>query len=151
MEIISNVALISINETLLVQLISFLIFLYVLNRVMIRPLRGSFKERELFIKKLSEEASDYETRLAEISARIKTQEAAVIKEAHTMVHRISAEGDSEAGHILDSARQDVSRLRKETEESIRAMIANVSKDLVHESESIAVSIMEKALNRRLTS
>ena len=34
MQIVSNVALISINETLVVQLISFLIFLFVINRIM---------------------------------------------------------------------------------------------------------------------
>ena len=39
MQIISNIALISINETLVVQLISFLIFLFIINRIMFRPLR----------------------------------------------------------------------------------------------------------------
>jgi len=45
MQIVSNVALISINETMVVQLISFLIFLFVINRVMFRPLRESMHER----------------------------------------------------------------------------------------------------------
>ena len=52
MQIVSNVALISINETFLVQLISFLIFLFIINRVMIRPLRGVMREREEYVEKL---------------------------------------------------------------------------------------------------
>ena len=34
MEIVSNIALISINETLVVQLVSFLLFVFIINRVM---------------------------------------------------------------------------------------------------------------------
>ena len=45
MQIISNIALISINETLIVQLISFLIFLFVINRIMFRPLRKTVGPR----------------------------------------------------------------------------------------------------------
>ena len=45
MQIITNIALISINETLIVQLLSFLIFLFIINRVMIRPLRGVMSDR----------------------------------------------------------------------------------------------------------
>ena len=37
MEIVSKIALITINETLVIQLVSFLIFLFVINRMMFRP------------------------------------------------------------------------------------------------------------------
>jgi F-type H+-transporting ATPase subunit b len=151
MEIISNVALISINETLLIQLISFLIFLYVFNRVMVRPLHGSVEERKAFVIKVSAEASVFETRLAEISAKIADQEASVVKEAHALRHKIEVEGSSEADHILDLARQNVTRLRKETEAAITAATEKAREDLARESASIAIGIMEKALNRRLAS
>jgi len=52
MEIISNIALISINETVVVQMLSFLVFMFILNRIMIRPLRSSANDREIYIEKL---------------------------------------------------------------------------------------------------
>jgi F-type H+-transporting ATPase subunit b len=151
MEIISNVALISINETMLIQLISFLFFLYVFNRVMVRPLHGSVEERRAFVIKLSAEASVFETRLDEIAAKIAEQEAKAVKEAHALRHKIIVEGSSEADHIVDLARQNVTRLRKETEAAIKAATEKARDDLAHEAESIAIGIMEKALNRRLAS
>ena len=46
MHIVSNIALISINETLIIQLVSFLIFLFLINRIMFRPLSHVMVERE---------------------------------------------------------------------------------------------------------
>ena len=52
MQIISTIAMISINETLIIQLISFLIFLFIINRIMIQPLRSVSREREAHIQKI---------------------------------------------------------------------------------------------------
>ena len=49
MEIIATNALISINETAIVQLVSFLIFLYVMNRIMFRPLLSTISQRKELI------------------------------------------------------------------------------------------------------
>ena len=40
MEIITTNALISINATFFVQLITFLLFMVIMNRIMYQPLRG---------------------------------------------------------------------------------------------------------------
>ena len=55
MQIISNIALISINETVIVQIISFLIFLYIINRIMFKPLRGVMADRENHIKSIQQD------------------------------------------------------------------------------------------------
>ena len=49
MEIIATTALISINETFFVQLVSFLIFLYVMNRIMFRPLISTMDQRKEYL------------------------------------------------------------------------------------------------------
>ena len=51
MEIISNIALITINETLIAQLLAFLIFMFVINRLMFKPLQGVMTERQGYIDK----------------------------------------------------------------------------------------------------
>ena len=63
MQIISNIALISINETLIVQVISFLIFLYIINRIMFRPLRSVTAERENHIKGIQKDIVEAENKL----------------------------------------------------------------------------------------
>ncbi|MBT8369281.1 MAG: ATP synthase F0 subunit B, partial [Deltaproteobacteria bacterium] len=73
MQIISNIALISINETLIVQVISFLIFLFIINRIMFRPLLNVMDERKSHIDRIQQDIatahSEYETLTDQIQAR----------------------------------------------------------------------------------
>ena len=55
MEIIKTTALITINETLWVQLIFFLIFLFLINRVMFRPVRRNMADREVHFLSLRQD------------------------------------------------------------------------------------------------
>ena len=55
MEIVSNIALISINETLIVQMVSFLIFMFVMNMVMFRPLNRVMKKRSEYMESLKQD------------------------------------------------------------------------------------------------
>lgn len=70
MQIISNIALISINETLVVQLISFLIFLFIINRIMFRPLRQVMIERENHMEKINLDIVDAGKSLDRITDQI---------------------------------------------------------------------------------
>ena len=82
MQIISNVALLSLNETLIIQLISFLIFLFIINRVMFRPLRAIMAERDSHIKKLELDIVDAGKQFENLLNQIKQQESAVKNEAY---------------------------------------------------------------------
>jgi len=150
MEIISNIALISINETLVVQLLSFLIFVFILNRIMIRPLRGSAQERDHYLEQLSTEISAAQEEMQTIAAQIESQETDARQAAHTIQKDIIAQGSQEAQEILAAAKQDVVTLRQQTKAEIDTMVANFRQSLEKEAEIIAVDFMEKALNRRLS-
>ncbi len=149
MEIISNIALISINETMVIQIISFLIFMLILNRVMIRPLRGSMSEREIYIEKLWTGIANSKKEMEEITTQIETHEASAREAAHSIQKETEALGNKEADGVLEAAKQDVTLLRKQTKAEIEAMLKVLQKSLQKESESIAVSFMEKTLSRRL--
>jgi F-type H+-transporting ATPase subunit b len=149
MEIISTIALISINETLVVQLLSFLVFMFILNRIMIRPLRGSVQERETYIEQLSTDISAAQKEMTAIAAQIEDQEADARQAAHAIQKEIIALGSQEAHDILAAAKQDVVSLRQQTKTEIDATVAKFRQTLEQEAEIIAVDFMEKALNRRL--
>jgi len=150
MEIISNIALISINETLVVQLLSFLIFMFILNRIMIRPLRGSAQERDDYLEQLSTDITAAQKEIKDISAQIESQETDARQAAHNIQKDIIAKGSQEAQEILAAAKQDVVSLRQQTKAEIDATVDNFRQSLEEEAERIAVDFMEKALNRRLS-
>ena len=81
MQIISNIALISINETLIVQVISFLIFLFIINRVMFRPLRSVVAERQSHIEHIRQDIVAAGEKFESLTNQIEEQEATVKMEA----------------------------------------------------------------------
>jgi len=149
MEIISTNALISINGTLIAQLVSFLIFLFILNRIMVRPLQGVMGERESFIEKIKLDTDNKAKELERLSLEMKVLESDVRKEAFGISRELEEGGVQEASVILKSTRQEIELIREKMEAKINAQISDAKKHLQKESEALAVNVMEKLLDRRL--
>jgi Zn-dependent protease with chaperone function len=107
MEIIATNALISINETFLVQLGSFLIFLYVMNRIMFRPLLSTISQRKEYIADFKEKILTGKEDLDRLSRDLDREQSNIVKEANKVVLSLEAEGTS--GH-LKSWRMSCNRL-----------------------------------------
>ena len=85
MEIVSNIALISINETLVIQLVSFLLFVFIINRVMFRPLRSAMAERERYLARLNDEIVSAGQQMEQIGDTLKKAEEQVRKFCNTVM------------------------------------------------------------------
>jgi F-type H+-transporting ATPase subunit b len=151
MEIVSNIALISINATMFHQLIAFLVFLFIINRIMFRPLRSVMGERESFMEKIRLDTVDATKEFEHLTATLKAKESTVRSEAQDVRCAIEEQGGREAVEILESARQEISSIKTQVETAVDAQIAQARKKLRQESEALAINIMEKMLDRRLGS
>jgi len=149
MEIVSNIALISINETMIVQLLSFLIFLFIINRVMFRPLEGAMAERTEYITSLQTEISQAESELNKISRLLEKQEAATREQAYALRQDLEEAGNTRAGEIFAAVRKEISELKSQAEEEVDAQLSEARKFLQKESEALSVRIIEKILDRRV--
>ena len=149
MQIISNIALISINETLIIQLISFLIFVFIMNRMMFRPLNDVMKARENRIDNLRSEIKGAETKVEGMRNQIKDQETAVIKESHGIREELEDTANREAAKIFSAIREEISLQRKNTQKEIDSRIEESKQQIQLESEALAIVIIEKVLDRRL--
>ena len=150
MQIISNIALLSINETLVIQVLSFLIFLFIINRIMFRPLRSTMDEREAYLKKINNEITDAKDELETIAQRIEAHESAVKLEAFELNDKLEESGNQEATDIITSAREEIAGLRQNATSQIDSQISEARDHLERESEALAMNIMEKILDRRPT-
>ena len=149
MEIVSNIALISINGTLFHQLIAFLIFMFIMNRIMFRPLQEVMGERKNFIEKIKLDTVDAAKELEHLTGELSARESAVRMEAMEVRRELEAGGSQEATEILESTKQEIESIKEKTEVEISAQISEARKLLQIESEALAVNIMEKLLDRRL--
>lgn len=149
MEIVSNVALISINETLILQIISFLIFLFIINRVMFRPLQNIMAERNAHIEKIKTDIIQARKRFDNITVEINDQEAAVKKEANEFKATLEEAGDRQAAEIFVSVRVEIAEANDEAKKDIEAKLSEARKTIQMESETLAVGIIERIIERRL--
>jgi F-type H+-transporting ATPase subunit b len=151
MQIVSVEALLSINETLIVQLISFLIFLVIIKRVMFRPLRGIIKERAEHVHKIKDDISEAENEYQKLLDRIKAQKSAVKTEAFAIREKLEKAGNAEAAAIIESTQMEILDLKKKVGRELDDQISEVKAYIKKESEVVAAAIMEKILDRRLHS
>lgn len=149
MEIISNVALISINETLIAQLVSFLIFLYIINRIMFKPLLAVLNERNEHIDKMYREIAGAELELDNVKRMLSESEAAAKEEAFFIKSDLETTGSMKADEIYREARNKIEAMRDSARENAKAQLEEAKKSIQKESEILVNQIIEKVLERRL--
>ena len=118
MHIISNIALITINETLLVQLISFLIFLFIINRIMFRPLQNTMDERESYIGQINRDISDATQELQSLTNKLQAKEIEARDQAFEIQGEIEELGKNEAATIFASVQEEIKDRRQKAEEEV---------------------------------
>ncbi len=150
MEVVSNIALISINETLFVQIVSFLIFLFVANRFIFQPLLGTMGDRD---KQVADAQSSIETvrgDMDEMAAQLAKYEADAKGKALSLKKELEAEGKEEAREIVDQARGEIDAMRDEASQRVDAQITEARSFFKAESQALSLSIMEKILGRSVS-
>ena len=148
MEIISNIALISINETLIVQVVGFLVFLFVINRIMFRPLRNVISDRDIHIERVKRDITQAQKEVASITGQIQEQNAATRQEALALKDDLEATGSQQAKEIFESVKKEIAADRQKAQQEIEARIAQERKGVKKESEDLALNIVEKIIDRR---
>ncbi len=149
MQIISNIALITINETLIIQLISFLVFVFLLNRLMFRPLKSQMKQRDSHIETIKEKTKENKKKLQGMLELIYDQEATAKKEAFAVTEQLKDTGTFQAAEIMEISKNKIISFKEKIEADVNYQISNARKSIEKEAEILAMNIMEKALSRRL--
>jgi len=151
MNIESNIALISINETLFIQLICFLIFMVIMNKIMFRPLNKVIDDRTSYLAEMNKEVIDTKQKLADITADLQKQEFQVKTEAFCLQNDLLEDGSQTANQINKDAMSKIREIRKKAELEAEAKMTEARKSIKQDSEALAINVMEKVLNRRLAS
>ena len=149
MQIIDTVALISINETLIFQVVSFLIFLFIMNRILIRPLRRVIADRETFIEDVQKDIIDAQNQFEDLTHQIQKQEKAARAEAFKQHAKLEAAGNQEAEKILTSVRKKINASKEQARKDIDRQISAARKYIQKEAEDLSKNIIETVLHRSM--
>jgi F-type H+-transporting ATPase subunit b len=148
MKIIETIALITINHTLFFQLVSFLLLLFLLNRIMFRPLRQVIKEREALLSGMAEDISSVEQSYTDIGHQIESQENAARREASRLRDEIEAAGQQSAATVLEQAREQINALKAKAKEETAAQVASARQEIEREALVISDQMIASVLGRR---
>ena len=150
MEVIQTTALISINATFLVQLVSFLIFVAIMNRVMFRPLREAMAKRKFRIRKLHEEIGAADKKLAGIEADLAEQKRTIREEARDVNKSLEVAAGNQIAELFNETRQKTAAMRRSAEERVSGQLQVAREQVAGEARQLSTQIMQKILQRRLS-
>ena len=141
--------LINLDKSLIIQAINFLLLLFILTKLLYRPLLAKMEERSQAIKTSLEEAQ-----AARAEAQQQREEhAAKIQAAHAEAQAIRAaalkEAADEQRRLVDAARAEASRLVEGARAEMEQDIRRARQELRQEVGDLAVAVAERLIKKSL--
>ena len=142
--------MVEINLTIVIQVVQFLILVFILNRILFRPISQSIEDRDGKIAAWEEKTrtlqetvrtkiESYEKELAEVRAR--TQE-----EQEQISHELKEKEEEKVSAVFEEAAQMVASTQKALQEETKRL----RQELGQQAEEMAQMMTEKVLGRKVS-
>lgn len=148
MEIIKTNALITINETLWVQMVIFLIFLFLINRVMFRPVRRNLAERETHFAALRQAILTLKEQMETLLIETQAEEKRLKKAARRTVEELRQKGNQDANQLIARALNDIKDRHQEAEAHLQASLAAARRQVETEASHLTSTIIQQLIKPR---
>lgn len=141
--------MISINETLIVQVLQFLILAFILNRLMFRPLLRAINEREGYTEKTKGEIKDFELRIGQLKEEFLSRESAARKDVAKERSDLKEESIAKAEEFMSESRKEVASIRDKTTKGVEEEINKAQPVLRDQAALLVGEMTEKIIGRRI--
>jgi len=133
------------DVTLFVQLILFLIFMFVMKKIFFDPYLEIYEEREHTVSSLLEEAQKNNEEVQKILEEVDKLLSAAKSEAQKVVEESKKETNELVASIIKSATEEAEKLIEEEKEKIAKTVEEEKAKLDKYIEELAKEIVEKIL------
>jgi F-type H+-transporting ATPase subunit b len=141
--------MISVNATLFVQVIHFLLMVYIMNRLMLRPIMRQVDEREKHIVQAKQNAADMVVEADHLAEKRVSMEKEARSRAGEERAAIRQEAAERAEQIFAQTRDEVAEIRARMDRDIEAQVSEATAVLNREVAAIAGDIVYKIAGRRV--
>ena len=141
--------LISLDKSLIVQGINFLILLFILQRLLYRPFLAKMEERTQAIQKALDEAQAARAEAARQQEENEARLRAAYAEAAAIRAQALKDAADEQKRLVDAARAESQRLVETTRAQVDADVRRAREELRHEVADLATAVAEKLIRRSL--
>ncbi|MEE9121469.1 MAG: ATP synthase F0 subunit B [Syntrophobacteria bacterium] len=135
--------------TLVIQMINFLILLFVLNLILFRPIRKIIKERNGIVENFN---SDIASLTDEAQASMEEFEEKVLearKEGMGKVQSMKDEGERAEVELIEATTQEVQAKIEEARKKVASDIQDARTELQKQVQTFSVAVTEKILGRSI--
>ncbi|WP_168121403.1 F0F1 ATP synthase subunit B [Paenibacillus sp. HB172176] len=139
-------------ETFVIQLVAFLILLYLLKRYAFGPLLGIMEQRKQFV---ADQINSAETSRKEAEQQLEQQKQALQearKEAYDIIEQAKQTSSKQADDMIQAARSETNRLKddalKDIESEKNKAVAALRSEVGGISVKIASKIIEKQVDEK---
>ncbi len=141
--------LISLDRSLIIQAINFLILLFLLHRLLYKPLLAKMEERSGAIKKSLDEAQAARTEATRQQEENAGRLKAAYAEAAAIREQALKEAAEEQKRLVDAARAESQRMIESAKAEMDADIRRAREELRREVGDLAVGVAEKLIRKSL--
>ena len=141
--------MVDIDYTVFIQLVNFLLLIWILNQVLYKPLLRIMDSRKQVLDKAQEEVKSVQDtidrRMAEYDEKIRSAKM----EAMSQKGDLAKEGSEAAKGITDKAKGEISGMMGEFQQKLQKELAAARELLRNQSQRISSEIAEKVLGRSI--
>lgn len=141
--------MVSLDYSLGIQIVNFILLIFILNRLLYKPLLGmidkrkqQFAESEAEIRRLQETV---EQKMAAYEEKLRQAKVTAIEQKNEIIRQ----GAEEAKEIIDAVRAKIPGLMEQFQARMEEEIDAAKRTLTGQSRKLSVEIAEKVLGRRL--
>ncbi len=141
--------MVSLDYSLGIQIINFVLLIVILNRLLYRPLLGmidkrkrQFEESDAEIKRLRETVDQ---KMAAYEEKLRRAKIDAIEQKNEIIRQ----GTEEAKAMIDAVRAEIPGLMEQFQTRMAGEIGEAKRILNNQSQKLSVEIAEKVLGRSL--
>ena len=141
--------LLSVNYTVFIQLVIFLLAIYILNKLVFKPFINLVDRRDKLTRGAIEEAHELEEKVKAIIEEYDLK----LSEARSLAiderNKIIQEGQNVAGEIIGKAREETGVLMDEAKTKLEADTKEIKEKIKGDIDSLAGDIASKVLGKEV--
>jgi len=134
----------------LAQVVNFFLLLYILKRLLYRPILKILKERELKIKKGLLEAEKAEIKLREVRESVEEKIKEANKEADKILAKAYKEGEKERIAMIAETKEDINRMKEDTVKELRKEKEDILLQVRAETGKLVIEIARKIIPSKIS-
>jgi F-type H+-transporting ATPase subunit b len=135
--------------TLIIQMVNFLILLFLLNLILFRPIRNIIKERNQIIQNFNSDITSLKDEAQDSMERFEQKVLEAKKEGMAQISKMKGEGEQAEEELITATNTEVQAKIEEARKKVASDIQEARTQLQAQVQAFSVAVTEKVLGRSI--